>query len=97
MPERGPLSVTTPGALSGWFMLHERYGTVPFGKLLQPAIKLAREGFEINPAISIFIALGSEVIKQYPTTAKVFLDSFDGSPRRQCGAIAVPSGTSAYR
>jgi len=48
VPERGPLSVTTPGALSGWTMLHERYATMPFAALLQPAVALAQNGFEIN-------------------------------------------------
>ena len=42
VPERGPLSVTTPGALSGWVTLHDRYGTMPFKELLQPAIALAK-------------------------------------------------------
>lgn len=80
VPERGPLPVTTPGALSGWVMLHERYGTMPFQKLLEPAIRLAKDGFEINPAISIFLALSAEVIRKFSTTEDVYLKPFGGVP-----------------
>ena len=78
IPERGPLSVTTPGALGGWTMLHERYGAMPFAKLLQPAIKLANDGFEISAAISLFIGLSAQVIGRFPDTARVYLRP-DGS------------------
>ncbi|RJP21377.1 MAG: gamma-glutamyltransferase [Candidatus Abyssobacteria bacterium SURF_5] len=80
VPERGPLSITTPGALSGWAMLHERYGVLPFGSLLQPAIDLARNGFEINAAIAIFIGISSGVICGYPTTEEIYLKPFGGMP-----------------
>jgi gamma-glutamyltranspeptidase/glutathione hydrolase len=80
VPERGPLPVTTPGALSGWAMLHERYGTLPFQKLLEPAIRLAKDGFQINPAISIFVALSAEVIRKFPKTEEIYLKPFGGVP-----------------
>jgi len=80
MPERGPLSITTPGALSGWVALHEKYGTLPLENLLRPAIALAKEGFEINPAISIFIGISADIISQFPTTAEVYLKPFGGVP-----------------
>ena len=80
MPERGPLSITTPGALSGWTLLHERYGTVPFGELLQPAIKLAKDGFEINAATSMFIALARRELSRFPKTASIYLTPDGGAP-----------------
>jgi gamma-glutamyltranspeptidase/glutathione hydrolase len=80
VPERGPLPVTTPGALSGWVMLHERYGPMPFQKLLEPAIRLAKDGFEINPAISIFLTLSAETIRKFPRTEEVYLEPFGGVP-----------------
>ncbi|MBI5118049.1 gamma-glutamyltransferase [Candidatus Poribacteria bacterium] len=81
MPESGPLSITTPGALSGWVMLHERYGTMPFGDLLKPAIKLAKEGFEVSPAISLFISLRAETIRQFRETAEVYLKPSGEPPK----------------
>lgn len=44
----GPLSVTTPGCVSGWFALHEKFGKLPMEQLLQPAIQYAREGVPIT-------------------------------------------------
>ncbi len=44
IPSRGPLPVSTPGAVDGWFELHGRYGSLDFGDLLAPAIELPRHG-----------------------------------------------------
>src|SRR5262245_19997116 len=45
MPARGPLAVTVPGAVDGWWTLHERFGRLDMPRLLEPAIALARGGF----------------------------------------------------
>jgi gamma-glutamyltranspeptidase/glutathione hydrolase len=49
MPHRGPWSATVPGAVSGWAALHERFGALPWARLLDPAIRLAEEGVEVGP------------------------------------------------
>ena len=48
MPLFGPLAVSVPGAVDGWFALHERYGKLPMRELLAPAIRYAREGVAIT-------------------------------------------------
>jgi gamma-glutamyltranspeptidase / glutathione hydrolase len=45
MPNRGPLTVTVPGAVQGWFDLLERFGTRSFGDLARPALRYAQDGF----------------------------------------------------
>jgi len=52
IPERGILSVTVPGALDGWFVLLEKYGSMEFSQLLAPAIAYAEEGFPVTEIIS---------------------------------------------
>ncbi len=47
IPERHPFSVTTPGAVQGWFDLHARHGRLPLADLLEPAIRHARDGFAV--------------------------------------------------
>jgi gamma-glutamyltranspeptidase/glutathione hydrolase len=48
----GPLSVTTPGAVGGWFALHERFGAMEFSDLLAPTIRYAREGVPVSSEVS---------------------------------------------
>jgi gamma-glutamyltranspeptidase/glutathione hydrolase len=52
VPAYGPLPVTVPGAVDGWFALNERFGTLPMREVLAPAIKYAREGFPLSPEIA---------------------------------------------
>lgn len=47
MPQSGVHSVTVPGAVAGWSLLHERFGRTPLGRLLEPAVVLAAEGFPV--------------------------------------------------
>ncbi|MDX1618406.1 MAG: gamma-glutamyltransferase, partial [Balneolaceae bacterium] len=49
IPMYGPLSVSVPGAVDGWFEMHDRFGTVPMRTLLEPTILYARNGFPITP------------------------------------------------
>lgn len=52
IPRWGPLSVSVPGAVDGWFELHDRFGELPVGELLDPAIRYAREGFPVTQIIA---------------------------------------------
>ena len=53
VPERasvlGPLAVATPGLVAGLALVQERWGTLPLARVLQPAIRLAEQGFAIGP------------------------------------------------
>ncbi len=49
---RGFGAVTIPGAVSGWVMLSQRFGKLPFGDLFEPAIRYARDGFLVSPIIA---------------------------------------------
>jgi gamma-glutamyltranspeptidase len=48
MPALGPLPVTVPGAVDGWFTLLARYGTRSFGELAVWALAYAEEGFRLT-------------------------------------------------
>src|SRR6056297_2108230 len=47
IPPHGPLPVSVPGTVDGWFALHERFGDMPMADILEPAIDYAREGFPV--------------------------------------------------
>ena len=51
MPFRGWDSVTVPGAVSQWRALWERFGSLPFADLLEPAIRFARDGYMVSPTV----------------------------------------------
>jgi len=52
VPGGGAEAVTVPGALSGWAALLDRYGTLTLEEALEPAIRIAEEGFPVSPIIA---------------------------------------------
>jgi gamma-glutamyltranspeptidase / glutathione hydrolase len=73
IPPRGPLPVSVPGAVDGWFELHGKFGKLPMKELLQPAIRYAREGFPVTEVIAEGWAANARLLKQYPNFADTFL------------------------
>ncbi len=53
----GAGSVAVPGNISGLCDAHQRYGSLPFESVLEPAVHLAREGVRITPHQAYFIKL----------------------------------------
>lgn len=81
VPSWGPLPVTVPGAVDGWFALHDRFGKLPMKDLLAPAIGYARDGFPVSDVIAYYWNLSVPRLKAYPG----FLEQFtrDGrGPRK---------------
>jgi gamma-glutamyltranspeptidase / glutathione hydrolase len=52
MPSAGALSVTVPGAVSGWAEALSRYGTLSFAEALAPAVEIAEEGFMVTRTLA---------------------------------------------
>ncbi len=73
IPAYGPLSVSVPGAVDGWFELHGRCGRLPMADLLAPAIRYAEEGFPVTEVIADYWASDAGVLRQYPDFAAVFM------------------------
>ncbi|NET59476.1 MAG: gamma-glutamyltransferase family protein [Symploca sp. SIO2E6] len=46
-------AVTVPGAVSAWQALWQRWGSLPFEQLFEPAIRYAQEGFPVSPITSL--------------------------------------------
>lgn len=49
IPLHGWDAVTVPGAVSAWVQLHQRFGSLPFERLFEPAIHYAEAGFLVSP------------------------------------------------
>jgi gamma-glutamyltranspeptidase len=56
LPVIGPPTVSVPGCVRGWFMLHEKFGTRPVPELLAPAVRLAERGFPVTSLQSQYMA-----------------------------------------
>lgn len=52
MPTFGWLPVTVPGQVEGWRALHERFGRLPFARLMAPAAEYARRGVPLSPEVA---------------------------------------------
>ncbi len=57
IPSLGSLPVTVPGAVDGWFELHNRFGKLPMDQVLAPAIQYAREGFPVSQLVANYLEL----------------------------------------
>ena len=54
IPSHGPLPVTVPGTVDGWFALHGRFGTRTMAENLAPTIRYAREGHPVHEVIAYY-------------------------------------------
>ncbi len=55
LPRLGAITVSVPGALGGWWALHQRYGKLPWATLFEPAIHYCREGSPTPQIIGWYI------------------------------------------
>ena len=73
IPPRGPLPVSVPGAVDGWFELHGKYGRLPMDEVLAPAIAYAEEGFPVSEYIAYGWERNAENLKGFPGFADTFM------------------------
>ncbi len=64
VPRFGFKSITVPGAVKLWKTVHERFGTLPFETLFEPAIQLASEGFYIAPTVKKGMKRAQEIYQK---------------------------------
>ncbi|MGB5623373.1 MAG: gamma-glutamyltransferase [Gammaproteobacteria bacterium] len=72
IPPLGPLPVSVPGTVDGWFELHGRYGRLPMTRVLAPAIRYAREGFPVTEVIAYYWQRSVPRLSRYPGFADIF-------------------------
>lgn len=68
----------TPALARGLFMLHAKYGKLPWGQVVAPAEHLARFGFSVSRALAQDLAADGDVLTSDPNALKAFM-----TPRRQ--------------
>ncbi len=106
-PQRGIDSVTVPGAVGSWMALSERFGKLPFGDLMVPAIEIAERGYLVPPVVQQKWAAATPLLQSLPGFAQNFLpwgrapevgDLFRfPAAARALKAIAATKGEAFYR
>src|ERR1039458_1785995 len=66
-------TITVPGAVAGWDVLHERFGRLPWKELFQSAIFYAEQGYPIPEIIHAYWETSPDWIKGDPESRRVFL------------------------
>ncbi|MEZ9233125.1 gamma-glutamyltransferase [Vibrio amylolyticus] len=78
----GGRSVGTTGTVKLLSDMHEKYGKQAWSDLLQPAQKLATEGFEVSERMASSIERDKVRLSRYPDTKAYFFTS-DGQPLQE--------------
>lgn len=73
IPPRGPLPVSVPGCVDGWFELHGRFGKLPMEAVLAPAIRYAKEGAPITEVIAYYWEKNARVLEKFEGFAETFM------------------------
>ncbi len=84
----GPWSAGIPGLPAALVHVSKKYGRLPLKTTLAPAIRIAREGFEVYPRLERGYASRREVMERYRGTREVFLA--DGTPPRAGEILKQP-------
>ena len=81
------LASGTPGTVAGFSLALEKYGTMPLNKVVQPAFKLARDGFIVNDALADDLkTYGSEVLPNHENSKAIFWK--EGEPLKKGDKLA---------
>jgi gamma-glutamyltranspeptidase/glutathione hydrolase len=73
IPSYGPLPVSVPGCVDGWFELNEKFGSMDMDQILKPVITYAKEGFPVTEVIAYYWAGNARSLSKYPNVSEVYM------------------------
>jgi len=73
IPQRGPLSVSVPGAVDGWFEMHGKFGVLDMETILAPAIRYAREGHPVAGLIAYYLQRSAPILEGFPNFRETYM------------------------
>lgn len=94
IPKFGALPLSVPGAVDGWFMLQERFGSMEMDELLAPAIEYARTGFPVSELIAYYLEVNQERIGHYPGFSETY--TINGKTPKKGQIFKNPNLASTY-
>ncbi len=72
IPAYGPLPVSVPGCVDGWFEMHNKFGNISIKKVLDPAIKYAENGFPVTELVAHYMHIANEKFNKYPNFKETY-------------------------
>ena len=99
IPSHGPLPVSVPGAVDGWFELHSKFGSKPMTEILAPAISYAENGFPLTELIAWYLNRTVPFFqsKGFPNIKETYIDQNDGKLPREGEIYKNPYLANTYR
>ncbi len=96
LPPYGMLPISVPGAVDGWFELHDKFGKMPMKQVLAPAINYAEKGFPVTELIAYYWDLSVPRLSPQPGA---FAETFtiDGKAPRKGQVFKNPDLANTYR
>lgn len=95
IPSYGPLPVTVPGCVDGWFSLHGRFGRLPMAEVLQPAIQYAEQGFPVTELIAYYLQLSARRFIDLPNFRETY--TLNGKAPEKGDIFRNPALAQTYR
>lgn len=95
IPAYGPLPVSVPGAVDGWFSLHGRFGRLPMRDVLQPAINYAEQGFPVTELVAYYLQLSARRFADQPNFKEVWMPG--GKAPEKGDVFRNPALANTYR
>jgi gamma-glutamyltranspeptidase/glutathione hydrolase len=71
----GPLSAGIPGSPAALDHINQKFGTLTLAQNLAPAIRFAKEGFEVDEHFQKYAKFRKSVLNKFPATAAVYLQN----------------------
>ncbi|UTW45348.1 gamma-glutamyltransferase [bacterium SCSIO 12696] len=96
LPPYGMLPISVPGAVDGWFQLHDKLGGLPMSEILQPAIDYAEQGFPVSELIAHYWQLSVPRLQDQPGAFKQTF-TIDGSAPKTGQLFRNPDLANTYR
>ena len=73
IPAFGPLPVSVPGAVDGWFALHGKFGSMPMSDILSPAIEYGKKGFPVTELIAYYMQRSVSRLSKFPGFSETYI------------------------